>query len=148
LAREDIDAVRLAQEDADAVRLAQEDADAVDAVRLAQEDADAVRLAQEDDDAVDAVRLAQEDADAARALELERRRTIIRQSVNNSPSTLPLLNPSTNPINPLLSATVATPVGVVRQPDIINRVDLMTKGNAFLLKRNIQSKINSASAIL
>jgi hypothetical protein len=70
--------------------------------------------------------------------------------VNNSPSTLPLYNPSTNPINPLPSTTVATLVSVVRQPGIMNRnkVDLMTKGNAFLLERNIQSKINSASAIL
>jgi hypothetical protein len=72
----------------------------------------------------------------------------MRQSVNNSPSTRPLHNPSTNPINPLLSTTVATSVGVVRQPGIINRVDLMNKGNAFLLKRNIQRKITSASAIL
>jgi hypothetical protein len=138
----------LAQEDADAVRLAKEETDAFIAVRLAQEEADAVRMAQEDADAVDAARSAQEDADAARALELEHCRTIIRQSVNNSPSTLPLYNPSNNPINPFPSTTVAAPVGVVRQPGIINCVDLMTKGNAFLLEHNIQRKINSASAIL
>jgi hypothetical protein len=112
---------------------------------LEQEDADAliaVRLAQEEADAVDAVRLAQEDAAAARELELQRRRVIIRQAVNNSPSTLPLQTPSTNPIGPLPSTTAATPVGVARQPGIINRnkVDLMTKGNAFFLERNIQSR--------
>jgi hypothetical protein len=129
---------RLAQEDADAVRLAQEDADALITVRLAQEEADAV----------DAVRLAQEKADATRALELERRRTIIRQAVMESPSTLPLHNPSTNPVNSLSSTTAATPVDIVRQPYIINHIDLMTQGNTFLQKRNIQSKINPASAIL
>jgi hypothetical protein len=83
-------------------------------------------------------------------LELERRRVIIRQTVNNSASILPLDNPSTNTIIPLPSTTIATPVGVVRQPGIINRnkVDVMIKGNAFLLERNFQSKINSTSAIL
>jgi hypothetical protein len=65
-------------------------------------------LAPEEADAADAVRLAQEDAAAARALELERRRIIIRQTVNNSLSILPLHTPSTNPIDPLHSTTVAT----------------------------------------
>jgi hypothetical protein len=39
-------------------------------------------------------------------------------------------------------------VGVDREPGTINRIDFVTKGNAFLAKRNIESKIISASAIL
>jgi hypothetical protein len=130
---EDIQASSSSSADA-ARRLAREDADT--AQRLALEDADAAR------------RLKLEDADAARRLELENRRTIIRQAVMDSPSIHPLPNPSTNPVNCLSSTTVATSVGVVRQPGIINHINLMTQGNAFLQKRNIQSKINSASAIL
>jgi UDP-N-acetylglucosamine pyrophosphorylase len=68
--------------------------------------------------------------------------------VEESPSIPPLTNPSTNPINSLSSTTVATSVGVVRSPATISYTDLTAQGNVFLQKRNIRSKIISASAIL
>jgi hypothetical protein len=153
-AEEDANALRLEQEDADAliaIQVAQEEADAIDAARFAQEEADAIQLAQEEADAADATRLEQEEAASARELELQRRRNIIRETGAQGqfpPSILPLRNPSNNPLNPITSTTASTPVGVDRQPGIINRIDQVTKGNAFLSKRNIQSKINSASTIL
>ena len=132
-------------------QLAQDETDVIDAVRFAQEKADTIQLAKEEADAADAARLAQEEADAARELELQRRRSIIRETGAQGqflPSNLPLNNPSNNPLNPITSTTSSTPVGVDRQPGTINRIDQVTKGTAFLSKPNIESKINSASAIL
>jgi hypothetical protein len=80
-----------------------------------------------------------------------RRRSIIRETGAQGqflPSNLPLRNSSNNPLNPITSTTSSTPVGVDRQLGNINRIDQVTKGNAFLSKRNIESKINSASVIL
>jgi hypothetical protein len=133
-----------------AIQLAQKEADALDEARFAGEEADATELAQEEEDAAYAARLAEEEAQAAQEVETQCRRTIIRDTAGTGqflPSSLLLPNPSPN-LNSITSgSSTPTPVEVDELTGTINLIDQVTKGNAFLAKQNIESRITSASSI-
>jgi hypothetical protein len=129
--------------------LAQEEADALDAARFAGEEADAAELEQEEEDAAYAAVLAEEEAQAAQEVETQRRRTMMRDTAGTDqflPSSLLFPNPNLTPMTS--GSSTPTPVEVDEElTGTINLIDQVTKSNAFLAKRNIESRITSASSI-